>query len=161
MHMLVANYCLVCKPAESSCMWGMGHTSHVLWSVDQVSLGARFFSRFKREIFKSWFLPGLWRESDAVSWARLVGGGWTLEVVHMLSWGLDRSSTPKLWWGLRTIQTDDPAGTVRVQKTSHDGVLTWLVAYYRMYSVDISCLAVYLGIFFGFLCISDPNWSLF
>ena len=104
----------------------MGHTSHVVWSVDQVSLGARFLEM--REIFKSWFLPGLWRESDAVSWSRLVGGGWTLEVVHMLSWGLDRSSTPKLGGGFALFQTDDPTGTVWVQKTSHDGVLTWLVA---------------------------------
>ena len=81
-------------------VWGMGHT------VDHVSLGARFLEM--REIFKSWFLPGLWRESDEMSWARLVDGGWTLEVVHMLSWGLDRSSTPKLLWGLCTTQTDDP-----------------------------------------------------
>ena len=63
----------------------MGHTSHVVWSVDQVSLGARYL--MIREIFKSWFLPGLWRESDAVSWARLVGGGWTLEVVQYAKLG--------------------------------------------------------------------------
>ena len=100
-------------------VWGMGHT------VDHVSLGARFLEM--REIFKSWFLPGLWRESDAVSWARLVGGGWTLEVVHMLSWGLDRSSPRSFGGGFALFQADDPTGRVWVQKTSHDGVLTWLV----------------------------------
>ena len=53
---------------------GMGHSSHVLWSVDHVSFCARFLEM--RKILNSRFLPNLWRRSDASVLGE--AGGWAL-----------------------------------------------------------------------------------